>query len=204
AHWVHQVAHAVTERRTVIDQSRRATAGERIPERVVSLVDLDARPIKKGKLGKPIQFGYTIQIVEAEHGFVTDDTVERGHPPDTEALLSALDRHRTQCGRDPTLVATDRGYWSAANDRACRERGIRTVAIPKRGPKSAPRLAEERRPAFRRAQRWRAGGEATISRLKRQYGLRRSRYRGYAAVAMGVGLGIFAHNVRRWARQQVS
>ncbi|POB10098.1 hypothetical protein CO251_11470 [Sulfobacillus sp. hq2] len=49
---------------------------------------------------------------------------------------------------------------------------------------------------------WRAGGEATMSRLKRKYGLRRSRYRGYDAEATGIGLGIFAHNVRRWAQRQ--
>jgi IS5 family transposase len=81
---------------------------------------------------------------------------------------------------------------------------MKTIAIPKRGKKSATRLAEERRPAFRRAQRWRAGGEGTISRLKRKYGLRRSRYREYEAVSTGIGLGIFAHNVRRWAQRHIS
>lgn len=33
--------------------------------------------------------------------------------------------------------------------------------------KSAARREAERRPAFRPAQRWRAGGEGAISRLKR-------------------------------------
>jgi hypothetical protein len=77
-------------------------------------------------------------------------------------------------------------------------------ASPKRGKQSATRLAEERRPACRRAPRWRAGGEATISRLKRKHGLRRHRYRAYEAVATGVGLGIFTHNVRRWAQRHIS
>jgi hypothetical protein len=39
-------------------------------------------------------------------------------------------------------------------------------------------------------------------RLKHKCGLARSRYRGYERVAAGVGLGIFAHNVRRWAQVQ--
>jgi hypothetical protein len=34
----------------------------------------------------------------------------------------------------------------------------------------------------------------TMSRLKRKYGLRRSRYRGYDAVATGIGLGIFVYH----------
>jgi hypothetical protein len=33
---------------------------------------------------------------------------------------------------------------------------------------------------------------------------RRSRYRGYDAVAAGIGLGIFAHNVRRWAQRRAA
>ena len=201
---VARVEQALQDVQTVIRQSRSATAGERITDRLVTVADPDARPIKKGKLGRPVQFGYTVQIVEAEAGFVTDYTVHRGNPNDVEALIPALDRHCTQFGRDPVIVATDRGYWSAANDQACRARRIRMVAIPKRGKKAAKRRTEERRPAFRRGQRGRAGGEATISRIKRQYGLRRSRYRGYDAVAMGIGLGIFTHNVRRWAQRQAS
>lgn len=74
--------------------------------------------------------------MEAEHGFVTDYTVDRGNPPDTEALLLALDRHRTRFGRDPAIVATDRGFWSTGNDRACQNRGIRTVVIPQRAAKN--------------------------------------------------------------------
>lgn len=77
--------------------------------------------------------------------------------------------------------------------------GVQTVATPKRGKVSEARRAVEARPAFRTAQKWRSGGEATISRLKRKYGLRRSRHRGKERVGTGVGLGILTHNVRRWA-----
>ncbi len=201
---VAQVEQALHDLHTIIRQSRSATAGDRIPDRMVSVADPDARPIKKGKLEHPVQFGYKVQIVEAENGFVTDYSVSTGNPPDAEALGPALDGHRAQFGRDPAIVATDRGYDSAANQQDCQSRHIKTVAIPKRGKKSTARLAQERGAAFRRAQRWRAGGEGTISRLKRKYGLRRSRYRGYEAVATGIGLGIFTHNVRRWAQRQTA
>ncbi len=78
---------------------------------------------------------------------------------------------------------------------------VKTGAIPKRGKKSAARQRTEHRPAFRCAQRWRVGGEGTISRLKRKYGLRRSRYRGPDRVTTGVGLGVFAHNLHRYSRR---
>ena len=196
-----RLTQAVDDLATVITQSRAATAGQRIPDRVVSLADPDARPIKKGKLDHPVQFGYKVQIIEAEAGFITDYTVEQGNPADVEALIPALDRHQKRFGRDPDIVATDRGYDSVENQRQCRTRPIRTVAIPKRGKKSAIRQQEEKRPAFRRAQRWRAGGEGTISRLKRGYGLRRTRYQGHDRVATGIGLGIFAHNVHRYTQR---
>ena len=35
---------------------------EKISDRLVSLSDPDARPIRKGKLGKPGEFGYIVQI----------------------------------------------------------------------------------------------------------------------------------------------
>ncbi|CAN5215522.1 hypothetical protein BH20ACT16_BH20ACT16_12290 [soil metagenome] len=38
--------------------------GEKITDRLVSLSDPDARPIRKGKLGKPNEFGYVTQIAE--------------------------------------------------------------------------------------------------------------------------------------------
>ncbi len=181
----------------VIAQHRSVLRGEvHIPDRVVSIADPDARPIVKGKLGKPVQFGYKTQIIEAEGGFVTD---YRGNPPDADALLPAVHRHKTRFRRPPWVVATDRGYDKAANHTGCHDLGVRNVAIPKRGKVSADRRRFQQRRSFRRAQAWRSGSEATISRLKRGYGLRRSRYRGYDRVAAGVGLAILAHNLRRAA-----
>jgi len=186
---------------TVIVQSRRVTAGDKhIKDRVVSLSDPDARPIKKGKLGQTVQFGYKVQLVEGEKGFVTDYTTEHGNPPDVDALVPALDRHNSMFGRYPDTVATDRAFSSFPNEEKCRERGIRVVAIPRRGRRSEERIAEEHSRSFRRANRWRSGIEARISVLKRRYGMRRSRYRGQERVAMGVGLSIFAYNTSRWVR----
>ncbi len=186
---------------TVIDQSRRVTAGDKhIKERVVSLSDPDARPIKKGKLGQTVQFGYKIELVEGEKGFVTDYLTEHGNPRDTDALLPALDRHHSMFGSYPDTLAADRGFSSFSNEEGCRKRGVRVIAIPRSGRRSEARTAEERSRSFRRANRWRAGIEARISVLKRMYGLRRSRYREYERVAMGVGLSIFAHNTSRWVR----
>jgi IS5 family transposase len=56
--------------------------------RVVSLhePDPDARPIVKGRLGKPIEFGYKAQIVDNADGSVLDHTLEEGNPADAPQL----------------------------------------------------------------------------------------------------------------------
>jgi IS5 family transposase len=48
----------------VVTQIKLRRAGEPIPDRLVSMFDPNARPIRKGKLGKPNEFGYVAQICE--------------------------------------------------------------------------------------------------------------------------------------------
>jgi IS5 family transposase len=60
----------------VARQIRQRMAGEKITDRIVSLTDPDARPIRKGKIGKPTEFGYVSQLAEAQH----QDSVHRWPP----------------------------------------------------------------------------------------------------------------------------
>jgi hypothetical protein len=48
----------------VAEQIDRRVRGRKITERLVSIADPDARPIRKGKLGKPTEFGYVAQLCE--------------------------------------------------------------------------------------------------------------------------------------------
>jgi IS5 family transposase len=48
----------------VATQIQQRQRGEKITDRLVSLADPDARPIRKGKLGKPNEFGYVAQLAE--------------------------------------------------------------------------------------------------------------------------------------------
>lgn len=68
------------------------------------------------------------------------------------------------------------------------------------GRPSASRRAHERQHWFRRLQRFRAGGEATISLYKRKFGGSRSRFRDPGGTDMWVGWGVMALNLRRLAQ----
>ncbi len=59
---------------TIVAQTRTRIAGE-VPDgatRVVSLHDTEARPIAKGRLGRPVEFGYKGQVVDNTDGIVID------------------------------------------------------------------------------------------------------------------------------------
>jgi hypothetical protein len=57
----------------VVAQTRSRLAGVMVESahRLVSLHDVDASPMRKGRLGKPVEFGYEAQIVDNTEGITT-------------------------------------------------------------------------------------------------------------------------------------
>ena len=196
-----KLEQAVTVTRTLIGQAKQVVSGNRaIPNRVVSFFDPEARPIKKGKLSKKVEFGYKLRIDETENGFVTGYELYKDTPPDSELLLPAVEQHKERFKEVPHAVATDRGFYKKTNETALTEAGVRYVCTPHCGKKSKKRTEHESQLWFKNLQRYRAAGEARISLLKRKYGLNRSRYRGFVGSKTWVGFGIWAHNLRRAAQ----
>lgn len=192
-----------TER--VVEQTTRVLAGEvHIPDRLVSLFDPEARPIRKGKLRAPTEFGYKVVVTDDDRGFVTDYQVLQGNPPDRDQLVPAIERHSALVGEVPWEVAGDRGMGSLANEAALQAMGVVHCSLPKSGSRTSAERDKEKRSWFRRLQRFRAGGEARISLLKRKYGWRRSLQRGSDRVTSWVGWGAIAHNLTRYGRMQVA
>jgi IS5 family transposase len=75
------------------------------------------------------------------------------------------------------------------------------VVIPRKGRPGKARQAAERRPAFRRAVKWRTRCEGRISTLKRQYGWDRTRLAGTEGARTWAGYGILAHNLVKISAQ---
>jgi IS5 family transposase len=104
-----------------------------IPDRLVSLSDLDARPIRKGKPRHPTQFGYSLLLAEDDRGFVADYRLQRGNPPDAPQLVPAVQRVIGVTGRPPGTVVADRGFGTAANDQAVEALGVKRVGLQRNG-----------------------------------------------------------------------
>jgi len=181
----------------VVAQSRSRLSGV-MPEsahRVVSLHDVDARPIRKGRLGKPVEFGYKAQIVDNVDGVILDHSVELGNPVDAPQLVPAIKRITRRTGRPPRAVTADRGYGVASVENDLHQLGVRTVAIPRMSRAGPTRQVLERRRAFRDQVKWRTGCEGRINHLKRSYGWNRTHLTGLSGARTWCGHGVFAHNL---------
>lgn len=181
---------------TIVAQTRTRVSGE-MPDsatRLVSLHDTDARPIKKGRIGKPVEFGYVGQVIDNPDGVVVDHSVHVGNPPDGSLLAPAIKKVKALTGRAPREVTADRGYGAASVDAELTSLGVRYVAIVRKGRQNASRQSFERSGRFRRLIKWRTGCEGRISALKRNYGWNRSLIDGLAGTQTWCGYGVFAHN----------
>ena len=167
--------------------------------RVVSLHDRDARPIAKGRLGKPVEFGYKGQVVDNDDGIIVDHQLHIGNPADAPQLAPAIGRVKARTGGPPGTVTADRGYGEAAVEQDLSELGVRTVVIPRKGRPGAARQHVEKRRAFRRTIKWRTGCEGRISTLKRGYGWDRTCLDSLEGAKTWTGQGVFTHNLTRIA-----
>jgi transposase, IS5 family len=104
----------------VIEQITKRVKGEKITDRLISLWDPDARPIRKGKLSQPNQFGYVDQLCEitantkpGARRFILPPVSQIGNPA------------RTRCCRPPQPSCTSSRSscakrWSTAGSTSAR------------------------------------------------------------------------------------
>lgn len=167
----------------------------RAEDKLLSVFEPSTEIIRKGKAGKPNEFGKMVKLQEAENQIVIDYEVYDERPSDADLLIPAIDTHKAQLGRPPRLVAADAAFYSAKNEAAARARGVKRVCIPNRNTKSVARKREQRKRWFRNGQKWRTGCEGRISVAKRRHGLNRCRYKGSTGMKRWVGLGVVADNL---------
>jgi IS5 family transposase len=192
-----ELATTIDRTGQVVEQTRARLAGV-VPDsatRLVSLHDPHARPIRKGRLGKPVEFGYKAQLVDNADGVILDHNVEVGNPPDAPMLVPAIERITRRTGRAPGAVTADRGYGETCVETALHELGVRTVVIPRKAKPSARRRQAEHQRSFRRLVKWRTGSEGRISHVKRGYGWNRTHLTGIGGARTWCGHGVLAHNL---------
>ena len=192
-----ELAVTIERTATIVAQTRSRLAGQ-MPDgatRLVSLHDPGARPIRKGRIGRPVEFGYKAQVMD------NDGRHRRGlqhgmrRRPDAPQLAPAVERVTRRAGRAPRAVTADRSYGQTAVDRDVHKLGVRMVAIPRQARTSPARKTTEQSSGFRKLVKWRTGCEGRISYLKHAYSWDRTRLDGRRGAAIWCGHGVFAHNL---------
>ncbi len=178
----------------VSEQIDRRARGLKIIDRLVSISDPDARPIRKGKLGKPTEFGYVAQICEVTEntrrgarGFVLPAASLAGNPAENR-LLPTTATELEAAGMHPRELVGDGGFQT----------GPTLEALPGLAPERV-QLSGRHEPGSRRTRkrraRYRTGIEGRISHLKRGYGLKRSRLKGHDGATTWTGWAILTYNL---------
>ncbi len=176
----------------VCEQITRRVTGQKITDRLVSMSDPDARPIRKGKLRQPTEFGTVMQVAEicentrrGARGLIVPLATSIGSPNEHE-LLAQTGRRLDELGLRPREVALDGGF--AAGPVA------ESLPPPDRVFISGKQSAGSRR-TDRRLAKFRVGCEGRISHLKRRYGLRRSRLKGHQGARTWAAWAVLAYNL---------
>src|SRR5437016_10004195 len=91
--------------------------------KIVSLFEHTSEIIRKGKPGKPTEFGKMIKVQEAENQIIVAYQVYDKRPADSALLVPAMEQHQQRLGVVPRVAAGDAGFFSAANGNGGAEAG---------------------------------------------------------------------------------
>jgi len=201
-----QLRHFLPLLEKVISQTKQRVreGNTRVAGKVLSLFEPHTQVIRKGKAHKPNEFGRLVRLDEVEHGIVSGYKILEGNAADSNSWMPALDQHQACFGHLPKMATADRGFFSAKNESEAEARGVEKVALPARGRLSRKRAERQKQRWFKRALRWRAGCEATISTLKHPFSMWRATYKGEPGFQRYVGWSVITKNlfsIARWERK---
>ena len=167
-------------------------------EKILSLYDLDARVIVRGKAGAEVEFGNKVLIGENRQGVILDfELFQESAPADTQILFGSLNRVWDMAGKQVGAVVADRGFYSASNRRALREAGTFDGLCPRKPAMLRERMKEAR---FGRLQRRRAQSEGRIAILQAGFLGRPMRAKGFANRELALVWGVLTHDLWKLAK----
>lgn len=190
--------------RRVMDQTeRRVIRGESVPasEKVVSFFEVHTDIIEKG--GRETCYGHKVYLTGGRSGLILDCRVVGGNPRDSSLFSELIRRQEGLYGRVPRQVASDGGFASVDNLRWAKGQGIKDVMFSKRRGLSVLDMVKSHW-VYRKLRNFRAGIEASISWLKRTFGLARCTWKGWKSFQQYVLSAVVSYNLHVLARLKMA
>jgi len=173
------------------EQTMLKLAGElHIKDRIVSLDDPDARPIKKGKSHPDCEFGTTLQLTFNRDGFMITAENFTGCPNDKTLYPKTLEIYIKRMAGCPVTVVTDLGFRSLANLGGNTPEKVLHVFMGRSSD-----VAEEKRDHCRKA---RSATEGFIAVAKNLRGFGRSLWHGLGGHRTWSLICQTAHNLKKF------
>ena len=216
AQWIHSVARQVQQKaftagydvpelshylslaRQIINQTyKRVIQGVSTPnaKKLFSLFEEHTELLKRGKAGKPIEFGHKVLFCQTGEKFIHHYKVMPKRIEDKDLLAPAIEAHKDLFGHYPEVLSTDKGFYESMEQLSLLEEKIATVSIAKKGRRNQEQYERETTEEFIAGQRFRAGSEGSISVLKRAFKLGKCYFKGFKNYAASVGLAVLCHNL---------
>jgi IS5 family transposase len=198
--FVATLSHFLPLVKRIIDQTeRRVLRGESVPasEKLVSLFEPHTDIIVKDR--RDTHYGHKVTLSTGRSGIVVDLVIEKGNPADSTLAVRSAERHAALFGEAPERAAFDGGFAAKKNLETLQASGTREVCFSK--PAGVPIDEQTSTPRVRRIlKRFRAGIEATVSFLKRSFGLSRCTWTGLTRFRAYCWCSTVAHNLLTMAR----
>lgn len=170
-----------------------------VPDRIVSISQPWIRPIVRGKVKAPVEFGAKLDVSIDNEGYGRLEKISFDAYNESGCLIEAVERYRLRTGKYPERVLADQIYRTRVNRAYCKEHGIR-LSGPKLG-RPSPDAKTDRKQEYK-DNTDRIEVERYFSRSKRCYGLGCIVTKLEETQLTSIALSVFVSNLFRIQRRK--
>ena len=170
----------------------------RIENRIVSIEQPYIRPIVRGKVRNPVEFGAKISISYVE-GYVFLDYVEWSNFAESKYLKEQVEKYYEMWEYYPESIHVDKVYRTKENRKYCKEKGIRMSGTKLGRP--SKNISKEEKKQSQIDERIRNRVEGKFGEGKRRYGLNLIKTKLKETSETKIAMGIFVMNLMTLVRR---
>lgn len=163
-----------------------------VVDRIVSISQPWLRPIVRGKVKTPVEFGAKFDLSIDENGYARIEKISYDAYNESTVLVNAINRYKERTGRYPERVLADQIYRTRDNRWFCKLHGIR-LSGPKLGRPSETAKTDKKIEYQDNTDRIEV--ERTFSLSKRCYGLGLIRTKLEETSLTSIALSVFVTNL---------
>jgi IS5 family transposase len=170
--------------------------GEKVPnnEKLFSLFETHTQLYRRGKAGKPNQFGRLVLVFEDGAGFISHYHLMDRAASDADVIVEqTAEAQKKHKGRIKT-ASFDRGFYSVENEQQL-SKLVEEPCVAPRHPKQYAEHLANASVEFHRLRQRHPGIESAIGALQSGNGLKRCRDHGEIGFERYLGLAILGRNI---------